>query len=1010
MRLESVLSSIRSPADLPKLIVALGHTPLYEPVPDEAWTKEPQSPLHVVAVGEADGLPWFAVASSEPERDAVWLARRISRRGKAAVVLALDAATRRLAIAAAFDRLPHLELKLSDPDPETLSSLVRLAGGSGNGPMAFAARAADALSTEPVGRRFFREFRSTLERMSEQLPYRVQGGDRHSFALLQLTRILFLYFIQTKGWLAGRERFLAEEVDRCVARGRRIHRDLLRPLFFGTLNRPRAERSSLALQFGSIPFLNGGLFEPNPLERRCKADIPNIVWCAAFDQLFERFHFTVSERMPRGSVAPDMLGRVFEGVMAPNLRRASGTFYTPASLVERILDTALIALLAKRLRCSETQAERRLSDPDAATATALSHIALLDPAAGSGAFLLCALERLSKLQQSGIRPAARKRRVLQHNLFGVDRNAVAVRLAELRLWLAVIADEPDDRAEQVSPLPNLDCLIRQGDSLLDPVGLEFAGLSREPIYAGTSELSRIRREVVEASGPAKRPLERRLRTAEAQMFGRLLAEAEARYRAGVVECLSLARANDLFGRPRGLNRELASRLKDLRAALKRLRYARHRLAREGEVPWFHYQSHFADVFARGGFDIVLGNPPWLRSEAIPPDLRRRLSSRYRWWRGTGGTYGNSPDLAVAFLERALELTACDGIVAMLIPAKITTASYGATARHALASTTTLHAVADLTGQTGAEFDATVYPLALVASKTVPSSAHRVRTSLQVAHCGRIRQSELRGGAPWILVNQSVRKIAARLAADHPSLSEFITCHLGVKTGLNEIFLNPPADIEPEVLRWAIRGRDLKPFWCDQKVRFLWTHTTSGVPASQLPPRATSYLRAHETALRSRKDLRNGAWWAVFRAIPSAAPYRVVWADLSRRLTAIALTTGSDREFIPLNSCYVAPTASAIRAEAIAAWLNSSWIRSLARLGAVPASGGFARHNARVVAGLPLAAAALDDPALARLASAGRSGEQIQNRLDELVARHLGLSSAERRILRASLGGTPGHRR
>jgi hypothetical protein len=1001
MCIESVLSSIGSLEDLPNLVAALGHKPLCESVPDAAWSKPQQRMLQVTAVGQADGLPWFAIASSEPDRDSVRLARRISRRGKAAIVLALDCATRRLAVAAAFDRLPHLELNLLDPDPEVVSSLARLAGGSGAGPMAFAARAADALSTEPVGRRFFREFRSTLEHMAEELPCRMQNGDRHSFALLQLTRILFLYFIQTKGWLAGRERFLAEEVDRCVARGRRIHRDLLRPLFFGTLNRPRADRSRLALQFGAIPFLNGGLFEPHPLERGCGTDIPNVVWCAAFDQLFERFHFTVSERKPRGSVAPDMLGRVFEGVMAPDIRRASGTFYTPSSLVERILDAALIALLAKRLKCSEAQAERRLSDPDSAAIGALSDVTLLDPAAGSGAFLLCALERLSRLGP-GSSGAARKRRVLQNNLFGVDRNSAAVRLAELRLWLAVIADEPADHPEHVSPLPNLDCLIRQGDSLFDPVGLELAGSAQQQVRAKASELSRLRREVVEASGAAKRPLERRLRTAEAQMFGRLLDEAEVRHRAGVSECLSQARANDLFGRRRGLDRALATKLEELRSGLKRLRHARHRLAREGEIPWFHYQSHFADVFARGGFDVVLGNPPWLRSEAIQPDLRRQLTSRYRWWRGTSGTYGNSPDLAVAFLERALELTASDGIVAMLIPAKIATASYGTNARHALASTATLHAIADLTGRTGAGFDATVYPLALVASKSVPSRAHRVRTSLDLTRRATIRQTELRGGGPWILVGQSVRQISARLAACHPSLSEFITCHLGVKTGLNRIFLNPPADIELEVLRWAIRGRDLKPFRWHRKVRLLWTHTIGGVPAPQLPPRATAYLRAHQTALCSRKDFRNGAWWAVFRAVPAVAPYRVVWADLSRRLTAIALTTEADREFIPLNSCYVAPTAGALRAETMAAWLNSSWIRALGRLGAVPASGGFARHNARVVAGLPLALSALDDPALARLADSGRSGEEIQSQLDELVAGHLGLSNADQRILRESL--------
>jgi hypothetical protein len=1006
MRLESVLDSIRSLADLPNLVAALGHKPLCETVPDEAWNKAHQRLLRVTAIGQADGLPWFAVASSEPERDSVRLARRISRRGKAAIVVALDSIARRLAIAVAFDRLPHLELKLADPDPEIVSSLARLAGGPGAGPMAFAARAADALSTEPIGRRFFREFRSTLERMSGALPRRLHGAERHAFALLQLTRILFLYFIQTKGWLAGREQFLAEEVDRCVVRGRKIHRDLLRPLFFGTLNRPRADRSRLALQFGAIPFLNGGLFEPHPLERRCRADIPNVVWCAAFDQLFERFHFTASERKPRGMVAPDMLGRVFEGVMAPDVRRASGTFYTPSSLVEQIVDAALIALLASRLKCSETLAERRLTDPDSTAVVALSQITLLDPAAGSGAFLLCALERLSKLGSPRSSAAARKRRVLQHNLFGVDRNAAAVRLAELRLWLAVIADESADHPEHVSPLPNLDCLIRQGDSLFDPVGLELAGSG----CAGASDLSRLRREVVEVSGIAKRPLERRLRTAEAQVFGQLLDEAEVRRRTEVAECLSQARANDLFGRRRGMDRELAARLGELRSGLKRLRYARHRLAREGEVPWFHYQSHFADVFVRGGFDVVLGNPPWLRSEAIPADLRRQLTIRYRWWRGNRGTYGNFPDLAVAFLERALELTAPDGVVAMLIPAKIASAGYGTNARHALASTTTLHAVADLTGGTGAVFDATVYPLALVGSKTLPSAGHRVRTTLDLADGAKIRQSELRGGGPWILVSQSVRQIAARLAADHPTLGEFSTCHLGVKTGLNRVFLNPPADVEPEVLRWAIRGRDLKAFRWDRKVRLLWTHTTGGEVAPQLPPLATSYLRAHETALRSRKDFRTGAWWAVFRAVPAVASYRVVWADLSRHLTAIALTTGSDRECVPLNSCYVAPAASAIRAEALAAWLNSSWIRALARLGAVPASGGFARHNARVIAGLPLASSALDEPGLALLARAGRSGEEFQSHLDELVARHLGLSGLDQRILGASLDHTARDRR
>ena len=113
------------------------------------------------------------------------------------------------------------------------------------------------------------------------------------------------------------------------------------------------------------------------------------------------------------------------------------------------------------------------------------------------------------------------------------------------------------------------------------------------------------------------------------------------------------------------------------------------------------------MFARGGFDLILGNPPWLRSEAIPAEVRARLAGRFRWWRTSSGAYGNRPDLSVAFVERAWELARPGGVVAMLVPAKIATTGYAVALRHALASTTTLHVVAEVTREAGAEFDATV---------------------------------------------------------------------------------------------------------------------------------------------------------------------------------------------------------------------------------------------------------------------------------------------------------------
>lgn len=1016
LELGPLLRQIRTLRDLPRLVAALGHEPLWEPVPAEGWLDRPVPgvPGPVVAAGRAGAFPWLALAAGQPARAARALARRLARSGRPAGVLGLDGRTRRLAVAVACDRSPVLELDLRDPAPEGVASLARLAGPPTGGALAYAARAVEALGAESVGRRFFREFRSTLDRMAAALPGRLSGDDRHAFALLQLTRVLFLYFIQSKGWLAGRDRFLAEEVDRCLARRRGIQRDLLRPLFFGTLNRPAAERGRGAAALGGLPFLNGGLFEPHPLERRVRADLPNPLWRDAFDGLFERFHFAVAERDGRGVVAPDMLGRVFEGVMDPVERRASGTFYTPAALVSELLDAGLAAVVSARLGCGDGEAERRLGGNDPAALAVLRDLTLLDPAVGSGAFLLGALERLSALASggggAGGGPAGtgsdRKRRILQRNLFGVDRSATAVRLTELRLWLAVIAADPAERPERVAPLPNLDCLVRQGDSLFDPVGL---GIGGRPAAALGRELASLRGRVVAAAGGGKPALVRALRTAEARAFAAALEEAEGRARAEVARCLEEARGRDLFGERRGLDRSLRERLGALRGRLAELGRAR-RLHRAGELPWFHYQSHFADVFVRGGFDLVIGNPPWLRAEQIPPELRARLAARYRWWRGASGGYGNRPDLALAFLERALELAAPGGGVAFLVPAKLASAGYGAVARHALAATTTLHAVADLTGHESAAFEATVYPLALVIRNEAPPAGARLRAALAPGAPARVRQDHLTGGGPWVLAGDPVRRALARLARDHPAFGESFVCHLGVKTGANAVFLDPPDDLEPELIRRAVRGRDVGPFLVRNGPRLLWTHGETGRPLASLPPRAAAYLAPHTAKLRQRADHLREPAWAVFRAGPATGRHRVVWADLARRLAAVALTGAADQDRIPLNSCYLALAPSANEARRVAAWLNATWVRAAARLCAPPASGGFARFNGTVVSRLPLPGSVLADARLLRLAVAGGHGEPVQEELDQLAAEHLGLTRADRTALRATVEPGARHRR
>ena len=1007
MELGPLLEAVRSIESLGALLATLGHEPLHEVVPGVTARPTSEDAGAAVVVAHTGEFPWFALAGAEPERLARRVARRLAARGRIAGVLALDAPGRRLGIAVAFDGTPSLGVALDNPAPAALACLSRLAAPDAAGALAYAARAADALSGEAVGRRFFRQFKATLDRMTEGLPTHLRGEERRGLALLQLTRVLFLYFIQAKGWLAGRDRFLAQEVDRCLAQRRRVHRDLLKPLFFGTLNRAPAQRSRTAAGFGAIPFLNGGLFEPHPLERSLRADIPNAVWRDAFDSLFERFHFTISEQGDQAGIAPDMLGRVFEGVMAPDARRASGTYYTPAALVRSVLDAALVAAVAGRIGCAEGEAERRLEDRDPAAAAVLDRLTLLDPAAGSGAFLLGALERIASLTASdGAAATECRRRILQRNLFGVDRSAAAVRLTELRLWLAVIAHDGEERPERVEPLPNLDCLIRQGDSLFEPVGGTVRLRAPDPSLAGA--IAGLRRQLVTATGERKRELVRDLRTAEARAAEASLREAEAEVRIEVQEWLRAARGVDLFGERRGADRDIRLHLAAGRAELRALRSARRTLAREREVPWFHYQSQFADVFAGGGFDIVAGNPPWLRAEEIPSEMRRRLEGRYRWWRGSGTSFGHRPDLAIAFLERAVELAAPGGVVALLVPAKLATAGYGALARHALAATTTLVNVADLTGRSDAAFDATVYPLALVARKAAPPAGHRVRTTLERTG-PTVPQAGLSGGGPWILSGHRSGAVAARLVRDHPTLGERYTCHLGVKTGANRLFLNPPEGIESEVLRWAVRGRDLRPFRIRPRVRLLWTHGTDGAPLARLPPRAAAHLTPHDAALRARADFAGGPAWTLFRTQAPTAAHRVVWSDLARSLTACALTGRRDADCIPLNTCYVSPTRSAEEAERLAAWLNSSWIRAAAMLGAVPAAGGFHRFGAAVVSRLPLPPGVAVDTELSAVARAGRR-DDVQEALDDIAARHLGLSPQDRSALARIVAGRAAHRR
>lgn len=187
----------------------------------------------------------------------------------------------------------------------------------------------------------------------------------------------------------------------------------------------------------------------------------------AYGSLLSRYRFSPREdsaEWSEASIDPEMLGKAFEALMASGERKSTGAFYTPQALVDEVIGRALDSVFPQGTKHTLAAAA---DDPALAR---LSSIRVLDPACGSGAFLVHVLERIASMRmecgESGSIAEVR-RRVLMTSIFGVDVNPMAVWLCELRLWLSIVIESADGDPMHVVPLPNLDRHIRVGDSLAE---------------------------------------------------------------------------------------------------------------------------------------------------------------------------------------------------------------------------------------------------------------------------------------------------------------------------------------------------------------------------------------------------------------------------------------------------------------------------------------------------------------------------------------------------------------
>ena len=415
-------------------------------------------------------------------------------------------------------------------------------------------------------------------------------------------RLVFLQFLQKKEWMGvpadrqdwkgGDTRFLQNKFNEFADKDNFID-GFLEPLF-NDLNTNRQNNNDLASpKVGSdikIPFLNGGLFQLD--EEDCSnIRLPQHLLGDVLD-FFERYNFTIDENDPNDAqigVDPEMLGRVFENLLEDN--KDKGAFYTPKEIVQYMCQESLIAYLQTGID-NETDKEsirqfvltheaEHLSSMAEDISIKLLNVKICDPAIGSGAFPMGLLRQLY-LCQCAIHPeleeknaADVKRHIIQNNIYGVDIEKGAVDIARLRFWLSLIVDEETPRF-----LPNLDFKIMQGNSLLE----QYKGVD-------LSKMTTLSTEQGEGT--------------QLTWFDKELDILRFDLREKLNEYYNCSDHQ----RKEHLKQEIIDNVKQqLREQSIIVDFGELDLSANDQFTLWH--TWFYDVFSQGGFDIVIGNPPY----------------------------------------------------------------------------------------------------------------------------------------------------------------------------------------------------------------------------------------------------------------------------------------------------------------------------------------------------------------------------------------------------------------
>ena len=703
-----------------------------------------------------------------------------------------------------------------------------------------------AFDVEAVTKQFFATYRQGFEAVEAQLTGIGAGVQRRLFTQKLFNRLMFIVFLERKGWLTyqGQPTYLralwqAHLKERAADPSANFYHRL-KVLFFAGLNTPHAvnvvdiQRGSVIEErIGRVPYLNGGLFEEEADDRDPAIQVPDAALEAVITDLFYRFNFTVTESTPfdiEVAVDPEMLGKVFEELVTG--RHESGSYYTPRPIVAFMCREGLKGYLQTKLPHEAPEViasfvdERGASDlrnPEAALA-ALTQVRVCDPACGSGAYLLGMLQELLALRTGlftarNVDPVTtyqRKLAIIQANLYGVDLDPFAVNIARLRLWLSLVVEY---EGATPPPLPNLDYKVETGDSLAapDPSGGVQPDMFRRQQIADYFDL---KDRYLRAHGTAKLALRAEVTAKEQELAA--------------------------WAHPKG------------------------------GVAGFDWAVGFAEVFADGGFDIVVANPPYVRQELLK-DQKPTLQTVYP------EVYTGVADLYVYFYARALQMLRGGGMLAFISPNKWFRAKYGAPLRKQIAATCRVASITDF-GDLPVFQAAITYPMIFVAQKGQTAAPGAIFTQVKtleppypdvlsvIQAQGQVLPAEAMQGAHWHLDTPAAVRLVEKLRAAGTPLGAYVQgrFYRGVLTGFNQAFVVDRATRDrliaehpssAELLKPFLRGRDVKRWRVEFVEQYLIKiESSENTPqpwSDQTPVQAEQVFARHYPAIHN--------WLGQFRA-------------------------------------------------------------------------------------------------------------------------------------------------